>query len=166
MIRKILFLTSTVGALAVAGAVLAQNPAPPSPPRQMPPAPQTMPTPPSGEYAVGTSVMASDGARLGTIVRVHLGAAGQQMLHVRASDGTVKAAPTTGATVRDGTVVVAWTKAQFDAAAEASPPATDSTMPAPAPPTPGTLPVPVPPTSDDTPDASQPPVDPPAPPRD
>jgi len=161
MIRKMLILTSTAGVLAFAGAVAAQDPVPPPAAKPVPPiAAQTPPTPQAGDYIPGAAVMASDGADLGVIDSVHVSASGEQMLHVRAADGTVKAVPSTGATVRDGTVAVAWTEAQFEAAA-AVPEPMDEAAPAPTTPPP-TLPAPTP---EDKPDASDPPVDPPAQPR-
>lgn len=117
MTRNLLLLTTTVGALSLAGAALSQ----------------TLPTKPSGamnpqtpmassqtRWAAGTEVMASDGATLGVLDTATV--AGEGMLRIRAADGTVKMAPSTGASMMDGHVMVAWSKAEFDAAPTAPQP--------------------------------------------
>jgi hypothetical protein len=149
MIRKILVLTSAAGALCLAAPAAAQDAAVPTP------APAAQPV----NFTPGAAVVASDGAALGVVDRVHVSATDARMLHVRTPDGTVKAVPAMGASLRDdGTVTIALTEAAFGAAAATPGPADRAARPP-------TTPAPTPGDPEAKPDAAHPPVDPPTQPQ-
>ena len=139
MIRRMLLPAAAI--LLLATPALAQDP-PISPPSQTEPVPSQNPP-----FTTGSPVVAVDGAALGVLEHVETNAAGQATLHIRAADGTLKAAPGGDASVRNGTVTLSWTRAEF----EAAPPADDGMPPETPRPDPDNPPVepdqPIPPLS-------------------
>jgi hypothetical protein len=117
-----------LGAAAFGGPVGAQEPTTPPPPIQRPATVQ-----PAGQvFPPGAEVLSVDGEALGVLVRVETGPAGERILHIRRSDGSMTATPAGVASRGERAVVLDWTRSEFEASA-ASPP-TDSASAAPAPP--------------------------------
>ncbi|WAC60394.1 hypothetical protein [Brevundimonas sp. SL130] len=107
MTLKTAILGSAAAAFLIASPVLAQHAATA--------APQT-PAQPSLSLTPGTSVHGPDG-ELGRLEGVQNNAAGAQELTVRGADGRLRAVPLNGIRQEGAHVAVAYTKAEFDAAA-------------------------------------------------
>jgi hypothetical protein len=139
---KTAILGSAAAAFMIASPVLAQDAATAAP---QTPATQEPAAQPSLSLTPGTSVQGPDG-ELGKLEGVQNNASGAQELTVRGADGQLRAVPLNGIRQEGANVAVAYTKAEFDAAApipgapaaapmtEPSTSAPSSTMPAPTPP--------------------------------
>ena len=129
-----------------------------APPAAAAPA-EAAPAPQSLTLTPGATVRGGDG-ELGKLEGVQSNASGQQELTVRGADGQVRAVPLAGIRQEGSDVVVAYTKAEFDAAAPvpgaAPPPAATPALPS-APPS--TMP-PAPTESEATDPATVEPADP------
>ena len=151
---KTAILGSAAAAFLIASPVLAQDAATAAP---QTPAAQEPAAQPSLSLTPGTSVQGPDG-ELGKLEGVQNNASGAQELTVRGADGQLRAVPLNGIRQEGTNVAVAYTKAEFDAAAPipgaapapmtepsaASPSSTPSTMDPSTtmPSTPPTLPTP------------------------
>jgi hypothetical protein len=129
---KTAILTSAAAAFLIASPALAQDATTTAPTTQDPAA--AAPAQPSLSLNPGASVRGPDG-ELGTLEGVQNNASGAQELTVRGADGQVRAVPLNGIRQDGPNVVVAYTKAEYDAAAPiaGAPPApAPSTTPPPA----------------------------------
>lgn len=128
MIRKTALLAGVAGAMLFAAPALAQD-TPPAASAQAE-------TPASITVQPGATVKGEGGVELGKLQGVRTNAEGQQELEVRGADGQLRAVPLGGLQQDGDGLIVAWSKAQFDAAAaiQASPaePADPATPAAPA----------------------------------
>lgn len=164
MIRKTALLAGVAGAMLFAAPALAQD----TTQTTAAPSAQTA-TPPTLTIQPGATVKGEGGVELGKLQGVRTNAAGQQELEVRGADGQLRAVPLGGLQQDGDGLSVAWSKAQYDAAAviqpsapasvptDAAPPATapDPSMPA----MPSTTPnpaMPAPPMSPANPPAGEP----------
>jgi pyruvate dehydrogenase E2 component (dihydrolipoamide acetyltransferase) len=123
---KTAILGSAAAAFLIASPVLAQDAATAAP---QTPAAQEPAAQPSLSLTPGTSVQGPDG-ELGKLEGVQNNASGAQELTVRGADGQLRAVPLNGIRQEGANVAVAYTKAEFDAAA---PIAGATPAPAPAP---------------------------------
>lgn len=123
--QTVLLLAATA---ASAGQVAAQDPTTPPPELRVPAAVQ-----PAGQvFPPGVEVLSVDGEPLGVLARVETRPAGERILHIRGSDGSMTAAPASVASRGERAVVLDWTRSEFEASA-ATPPA-DSAAASPTPP--------------------------------
>lgn len=118
---------SSAAAFLIASPVLAQD---------VPPATQTAPAAAPAQQSLsltpGTTVQGPDG-ELGKLEGVQNNASGAQELTVRGADGQLRAVPLNGIRQDGANVVVAYTKAEYDAAAAIPGAAPAPTEAAPAP---------------------------------
>ena len=130
---KTAILGSAAATFLIASPVLAQDAATAAAPQT--PATQAPAAQPSLSLTPGTSVHGPDG-ELGKLEGVQNDAAGAQELTVRGADGQLRAVPLNGIRQEGANVAVAYTKAEFDAAApiEGAPPAPAAAPSAPPPP--------------------------------
>ena len=132
-------LLAGAAALLTAAPALAQEAAPAA----QDPAAAAAPAQSSLSLTPGTTVQGPDG-ELGKLEGVQNNAEGRQELTVRGADGQLRAVPLSGIRQEGANVVVAYTKAEYDAAspiAGAAPaPTGDATTPAPEPTEPTTAP--------------------------
>lgn len=125
-IKNILLAGSAVAFLTAAPA-MAQDTTPPAPAPAAAQAPSLTLTP-------GATVRGADG-ELGKLEGVQTNGQGQQELTVRGADGQVRGVPLAGIRQDGADVVVGFTKAEYDAAAQvtgaptANPPAAESSTP-------------------------------------
>lgn len=110
---KTAILGSAAAAFMIASPVLAQDAATAAP---QTPATQEPAAQPSLSLTPGTSVQGPDG-ELGKLEGVQNNASGAQELTVRGADGQLRAVPLNGIRQDGANVAVAYTKAEFDAAA-------------------------------------------------
>lgn len=136
MTIKTALLAGAAAAFLTAAPALAQD-APPAPTTPAP-APEAPAAPQSLTLTPGATVRGAD-AELGKLEGVQNNAQGQQELTVRGADGQVRGVPLAGIRQEGADVVVAYTKAEFDAAAPI-PSAPASAAPAPTPSAPATDP--------------------------
>lgn len=129
MTIKTALLAGAAVAFLTAAPALAQEAAPAA---QDPAAAPAAPAQPSLSLTPGTTVQGPDG-ELGKLEGVQNNAEGRQELTVRGADGQLRAVPLGGIHQEGANVVVAYTKAEFDAAAPipGAPPA-PAAAPAPA----------------------------------
>lgn len=111
MTFKNALLAGSFGALLMAAPALAQEAAPPA----QDPAAAAAPAQQSLQLTPGAAVRGPDGA-LGTLEGVQANAEGGQELTVRGADGQLRAVPLGGIRQEGSDVVVAYTKAEYDAA--------------------------------------------------
>ena len=139
MTIKTALLAGAAAALLTAVPAMAQDAPPAATPAEAAPAQAAPAAPQSLTLTPGATVRGGDG-ELGKLEGVQSNATGQQELTVRGADGQVRAVPLAGIRQEGSDVVVAYTKAEFDAAAAipgaappppaATPSAPPSTMPA------------------------------------
>lgn len=131
MIRNTLLLTGIAGLMLTAAPAFAQD-ATATSAAQTPPAAAA-----SGTLSLqpGSDVKGSDGSVLGKLEGVQKNAAGEQELTVRGADGQLRGVPLGGLKQDGAGVSVAWTTAEYQAAAaisasSATPPAASTAAPA------------------------------------
>lgn len=112
MTFKNALLAGSFGALLMAAPALAQEAAPPA----QDPAAAAAPAQQSLQLTPGAAVRGPDG-ELGKLEGVQANAEGGQELTVRGADGQLRAVPLGGIRQEGSDVVVAYTKAEYDAAA-------------------------------------------------
>ena len=112
MTFKNALLAGSFGALLMAAPALAQEAAPPA----QDPAAAAAPAQQSLQLTPGAAVRGPDG-ELGKLEGVQANAEGGQELTVRGTDGQLRAVPLGGIRQEGSDVVVAYTKAEYDAAA-------------------------------------------------
>lgn len=150
MIRKTALLAGVAGAMLFAAPSLAQD---------APPAPSTQAAPPASvTVQPGSTVKGEGGVELGTLQGVRTNAAGEQELEVRGADGQLRAVPLGGLQQDGDALVVAWSKAQFDASAAIQPSAPPAAEPNPTPPPAPDPSMPVMPAAPPVGEPTQPPV--------
>lgn len=103
-----------VAALALSGAASAQEPANPTASPAAPARAVAPPAPVAGDgFRAGAEVLSVDGEPLGVLAYVDT-LEGERTLHIRRSDGTVTAVPSTVASQGERAVVLEWTRAEFE----------------------------------------------------
>lgn len=155
----------TIKTVLLAGAAAAFMTAAPAMAQETTPAPAAAPAAAASSQQSlslnpGSSVAGPDG-ELGKLEGVQSNAEGKQELTVRGADGQLRAVPLSGIRQEGTGVVVAYTKAEFDAAAPiaGAPPAPAAAPAAPAPsaaPTPDTMSEPTTEPTTPAPDAATP----------
>lgn len=128
MTFKTALLAGAVGAVLTAAPALAQETTAPAQEPAAAPAQQSL------QLTPGATVRGPDGA-LGQLEGVQANAEGGQELTVRGADGQLRAVPLGGIRQEGADVVVAYTKAEYDAAAPiagAAPPPAATPAPAPS----------------------------------
>ena len=93
-------------------AVPAVSQTPPSPAPLASPAPVAVLT-----FPVGAEVLGVDGEPLGVLARVETRAGGEQILHIRRTDGSMTTAPAVMASRGERAIVLEWTRAEFESGA-------------------------------------------------
>jgi hypothetical protein len=117
MIRKTALLTGLAGLmLTAAPAAFAQDASTPPDSAQTPP-PAAAPAQPALQLQPGSDVKGSDGAVLGKLEGARRNDAGEQELTVRGTDGQLRGVPLGGLKQDGAGVSVAWTSAEYQAAA-------------------------------------------------
>lgn len=153
MTIKTFFLASAAATVLTAAPALAQETQPAQAPATAPAAQ------PSLSLTPGSTVRGPDGD-LGKLEGVRTNAEGKQELTVRGADGQLRGVPLAGIRQDGEAVAVAYTKAEFDAAAPipgapAAPPASDPSMTTPPTSAP-TPPLPTEPTTEPTTEPAEP----------
>ena len=116
MFDKTFFLMLAAGGAALAAPVAAQTP-PVSPPAPAAAAPAP---PPAQVFPSGAEVLSVEGEPLGVLASVELRPGGEQILHIRRSDGSVTTVPAVVASRGERAVVLEWTREEFESGAGAA----------------------------------------------
>ena len=111
MIRKTALLAGVAGAMLFAAPALAQDATTTAAASAQTATPATLTLQP------GATVKGEGGVELGKLQGVRTNAAGEQELEVRGADGQLRAVPLGGLQQDGDGLMVAWSKAQYDAAA-------------------------------------------------